>query len=635
MYYQISELSIKMKKLKGILPSATLIIWDIISVAVSVTLAISQTFWNFYKVPPYYEHNRLLFIAALSVVVIIANAICGCYNRVLRAIGFGDIIHQGVSVLITMGVVVIGDAAARHIYLIRNPGDESTGFLPPTAYIIIGMSLLILTVVGRGCGRFFSALKESALKNKNADPVLIYGAGETGTYLLKKINGHPEMNMRVVAFIDDDVSLHGRKIEKVKILGGKDKLDSTIVQMGVKQVVIAIPTAERETILGILDVCKKHNCRTRRFGTIEESDSEPQNMVMREINLEQLLHRDSVSLNMEVVENFIKNRVVLVTGGAGSIGSEICRQVLRFGCKQLVVVDFNENGLFFIDNEFKQKYAGKFVVRLGSIRDRGRMTEIFDEFNPEIVFHAAAHKHVPMMEINPREAIKNNVMGTINVCQVAVMHKVRKFITISTDKAVNPTNIMGASKRITELVMQMMDTVSDTDFAAVRFGNVLGSNGSVVPFFRDQIAKGGPVTVTHPEMRRYFMTIPEACQLVLEAGAMAKGGEIFVLDMGEPVLISDLAKDMIRLSGFEPDKDIKIIYTGLRPGEKLFEEISLADEDVDRTSNKKIMIMKPMTFDESWLASTIKNLEASVKEDDIHEMFDLVRELVPTFDHKA
>ena len=624
-----------MKKIKGFLPSATLIIWDIISVAVSVTLAISQTFWNFYKVPPYYEHNRFLFIAALSLVVIVANAICGCYNRVLRAIGFSDIIHQAVSVLITMGVVVIGDAAARHIYVLRNPGEESTGFLPPTAYIIIGMSLLILTVVGRGCGRFFSALKESSFGNKNADPVVIYGAGETGTYLLKKINGHPEMNMRVVALMDDDASLHGRKIEGVKIVGGKDKLNDTITNMGVKQVVIAIPTAERETILGILDICKKHNCPPRRFGTIEESDSEPKNMVMREINLEQLLHRNSVSLNMDVVENFIKDKVVLVTGGAGSIGSEICRQVLRFGCKKLVVVDFNENGLFFVDNEFKQNYAGKFVVRLGSIRDRARITEIFDEFNPEIVFHAAAHKHVPMMEINPREAIKNNVMGTVNVCQVAIMHGVKKFITISTDKAVNPTNIMGASKRITELVMQMMDTVSDTDFAAVRFGNVLGSNGSVVPFFRDQIAKGGPVTVTHPEMRRYFMTIPEACQLVLEAGAMAKGGEIFVLDMGQPVLISDLAKDMIRLSGFEPDKDIKIIYTGLRPGEKLFEEISLADEDVDRTSNKKIMIMKPMAFDESWLASTIKELEASVKEEDIHVMFDLVRELVPTFNHKA
>ena len=262
-----------MKKIKGFLPSATLIIWDIISVAVSVTLAISQTFWNFYKVPPYYEHNRFLFIAALSLVVIVANAICGCYNRVLRAIGFSDIIHQAVSVLITMGVVVIGDAAARHIYVLRNPGEESTGFLPPTAYIIIGMSLLILTAVGRGCGRFFSALKESSFGNKNADPVVIYGAGETGTYLLKKINGHPEMNMRVVALMDDDASLHGRKIEGVKIVGGKDKLNDTITNMGVKQVVIAIPTAERETILGILDICKKHNCRTRRFGTIEESDS--------------------------------------------------------------------------------------------------------------------------------------------------------------------------------------------------------------------------------------------------------------------------------------------------------------------------------------------------------------------------
>lgn len=625
-----------MKKIKGFLPSASLIIWDIISVAISVTLAITQTFWSFYQVPPYYEHNRLLFIVALSAVVIVANTICGCYNRVLRAIGFSDIIHQGVSVLITMGVVVIGDAAARHIYMLRNPdASDSTGFLPPTAYLIIGMSLIILSVVGRGCGRFFDVLKETSLKSKTADPVIIYGAGETGTYLLKKINGHSETDMRVVAFIDDDVSLHGRKIERVKIIGGKEKLDETIVKYGVKQVIIAIPTAERETILDILDVCKKHHCRTRRFGTIEESDSEPKNMVMREINLEQLLHRDSVSLNMEVVENFIKNRVVLVTGGAGSIGSEICRQVLRFGCKQLVVVDFNENGLFFVDNEFKEKYAGKFVVRLGSIRERERMTEIFDEFNPEIVFHAAAHKHVPMMEINPREAIKNNVMGTINVCQVAVMHKVRKFITISTDKAVNPTNIMGASKRITELVMQMMDTVSDTDFAAVRFGNVLGSNGSVVPFFRDQIAKGGPVTVTHPDMRRYFMTIPEACQLVLEAGAMAKGGEIFVLDMGQPVLISDLAKDMIRLSGFEPDKDIKIIYTGLRPGEKLFEEISLADEDVDHTTNKKIMIMKPMPFDDFKLAATIKDLEAAVRDEDISHMFGLVKKLVPTFDHKS
>ena len=356
-------------------------------------------------------------------------------------------------------------------------------------------------------------------------------------------------------------------------------------------------------------------------------------MRMTDINLEELLHRGSVHLNMDVVENFIKDKVVLVSGGAGSIGSELCRQALRFGCKTLVVLDFHENGLFHIGNELEEKYSGRYHLRLASIRDRERIKEVFDEFSPEIVFHAAAHKHVPMMELNPREAVKNNIMGTINVCQTAVTHNVQKFITISTDKAVNPTNIMGATKRITELVMQLFDTVSDTEFAAVRFGNVLGSNGSVVPFFKKQIEKGGPVTVTHPEMRRYFMTIPEACQLVLEAGAMAGGGEIFVLDMGEPVLISDLAKDMIRLSGLQPDVDIKIVFTGLRPGEKLFEEISLADEDVDRTTNAKIMIMKPIPFDHEELAKTVKAIEAAVAEEDDPRMFALVKELVPTFNH--
>ncbi len=622
-----------MQKFKRIFPSVALVLWDIFSVAGSILLALSDmgAFWGFQKLPPYYETNKFLFIVAMAVVVVFCNFVCGCYNRVLRTISFSDVIRQLTAVLIEMGVVFLMDIGSRYIYRIRNISSEP-GFLPPTAYIIIGMSLLILSVLGRGFARFLSSIRESILANKSAEPVVIYGAGEAGTYLLKMINSHYDMNMRVVAFIDDDESLHGRNISRVKIVGGKEALSRVIEKYGVKQVIIAIPTAGQAVIFDILDICKKYHCVTKRFGTLEES--EPSNMKVRDIDLEQLLHRNSVSLNMDVVENFIKDRIVLVTGGAGSIGSEICRQVLRFGCKKLAIVDFNENGLFFIDNELKQKYPGKFEVRLGSIRDRARMTEIFDEFSPEIVFHAAAHKHVPMMEINPREAIKNNVMGTINVCQVAVMHNVQKFITISTDKAVNPTNIMGASKRITELVMQMMDKISDTDFAAVRFGNVLGSNGSVVPFFKEQIEKGGPVTVTHPEMRRYFMTIPEACQLVLEAGAMAKGGEIFVLDMGEPVLISDLAKDMIKLSGFIPDKDIKIIYTGLRPGEKLFEEISLADEDVDRTSNKKIMIMKPMTFDEHWLASSIKEMEEAVKNDDNVKMFSLVRELVPTFKHK-
>ena len=356
---------------------------------------------------------------------------------------------------------------------------------------------------------------------------------------------------------------------------------------------------------------------------------------VRPINLEELLHRDSVSLNMEAVEHFVKGKTVLVTGGAGSIGSEICRQTLQFGAARLIVFDINENGLFDIGNELGRKFGNdRFETVLGSVRDRERLREVFGKYHPAVVFHAAAHKHVPMMEINPREAIKNNVFGTVNVAQEAICAECEKMILISTDKAVNPTNIMGASKRVAEMVIQMFDSQSEkTDLAAVRFGNVLGSNGSVVPFFLKQIEAGGPVTVTHPDMKRYFMTIPEAVQLVMEAGAMAAGGEIFVLDMGQPVRIYDLARDLIQYSGLRPDKDIKIVFTGLRPGEKLFEELRLEDENTTRTANRKIFINKPIERDISEFARTVKRLQHSVHEQDINEMFDIVRELVVTFDH--
>ena len=362
-------------------------------------------------------------------------------------------------------------------------------------------------------------------------------------------------------------------------------------------------------------------------------DVDLSNVKLTNINLVELLRRDKVTLNMKAVQDFVKDKVVLVTGGAGSIGSEICRQVLRFGCKHLVVFDIHENGLFEIENELKKDYSGRFSLRLGSIRDVERLEEVFKEFKPSLVFHAAAHKHVPMMEYSPKEAIKNNVRGTINVAMQSIINNVEKFILISTDKAVNPTNIMGASKRIAEQAIQLLDTMSDTDLSAVRFGNVLGSNGSVVPVFRKQIEEGGPVTVTHPDMRRYFMTIPEAVQLVLEAGTMAKGGEIFVLNMGEPVKIYDLACDLIRLSGLEPEVDIDIVFTGLRPGEKLFEEISMRDEDVTKTANDKIFIMKPMEYDSSDLSQKIKDLEESL-DGDVSEMFKKVKVLVPTFKHK-
>ena len=325
----------------------------------------------------------------------------------------------------------------------------------------------------------------------------------------------------------------------------------------VDEVVVAIPTATREVFRYALNVCKEKRCRIQRFGTLDDVDLNK--VVLTDIHYDDLLHRVGVHLNMDVVNAFVKDKTVMVTGGVGSIGSEICRQVLDFGCRKLVIFDFNENGLYHINNELIDKYdPDRYVLRLGSIRDTDRLDEVMDEFHPDVVFHAAAHKHVPMSELNPREAIKNNVFGTYKTAMSAIRHRVEKFILISTDKAVNPTSIMGATKRVAELIVQMLDARSDTSFAAVRFGNVLGSAGSVVPFFQKQIHEGGPVTVTHPDMRRYFMTIPEAVQLVLEAGAMASGGEIFVLDMGEPVRICDLARDLIRLSGYEPDTDIAI-----------------------------------------------------------------------------
>ncbi len=614
-----------MQKVKRLFPSVLVALWDMLSVGVSLYLALFLVYFAT-GIPPYYQTYMPVFLIALIAIVVVFNLICGCYNRVWSSFSFRDILFQIMAIVLDLAVIFLVDFGARTV--------TGKAIFPVNSYIIWTMTMLILSITGRGFARFISNARAARGKDKSAPiPVVVYGAGESGTYLQKNGGNGSGAALRVMAFIDDDETLHGKFIGGKRIVGGFDKLGETIDKTGASEVIVAIPTADRNLLQQVIEVCKQRQCRVRRFGTLDDASANPSDMRVSDINLEDLLHRGSVHLNMNVVENFIKDRVVLVSGGAGSIGSELCRQALRFGCKQLVVLDFNENGLFHIGNELEEKYSGRYQLRLASIRDRSRLKEVFDEFAPEIVFHAAAHKHVPMMEINPREAIKNNVMGTVNMCQTAITHGVEKFITISTDKAVNPTNIMGASKRITELIMQLFDVVSDTEFAAVRFGNVLGSNGSVVPFFKKQIEKGGPVTVTHPEMRRYFMTIPEACQLVLEAGAMAGGGEIFVLDMGEPVLISDLARDMIRLSGLEPDKDIQIIYTGLRPGEKLFEEISLADEDVDRTTNKKIMIMKPMEFDHEQLAKTVKAIESAVADEDDPRMFGLVKELVPTFHH--
>lgn len=502
-------------------------------------------------------------------------------------------------------------------------------------YVIAAVLTLFLTVFGRVAFKIWHTIRTRVIMaRQNSRRVLIFGAGEAGVFFKRKQDNHPEDLLKPVVFIDDNPQLIGRRISGVPVYGNREKLAEAIERFRVDEVVVAIPTATREVFQYALNVCKEKRCRIQRFGTLDDVDLSK--AVLTSVHYEDLLHRAGVTLDMDAVNRFVRDKTVMVTGGVGSIGSEICGQVLSFGCKKLVIYDFNENGLYHINNELSEVYdPSRFALRLGSIRDEARLNEVMDEFHPDVVFHAAAHKHVPMSELNPREAIKNNVFGTYKTALAAIRHNVDKFILISTDKAVNPTSIMGATKRIAERIIQSLDDRGVTHFAAVRFGNVLGSAGSVVPFFQKQINDGGPVTVTHPDMRRYFMTIPEAVQLVLEAGAMASGGEIFVLDMGEPVRIYDLACDLIRLSGYEPGKDIAVEFTGLRPGEKLFEEIRLDAEDFDKTSNAKIVVLKPVPHDEAGLTSELSELDLRLETGDDLQVFEQIQKMVPTFCHEV
>lgn len=613
-----------LKTLRRILSIVSLMAWDAAATAVAVLIGFGMHFGFTMSA------NEISFLkqyVVLSIIIVLASTlVCGCYAGVWRRAGIGEFTRVIVAGVIATAIMTV-------IVFVKQ--------LPlPIEYIaIVATFELLFIILARAAIRFtyWAYLRIKLIRRRNhMKRVLIYGAGQAGLDLIHKLESHPEENLRPVCFIDDNEVLWGKKIGGLPVVGGRDKLEKVIKEYGISEVIMAITTAGSDMLKDMLIRCHKMHCPLKRFGTIDDvNEKSLVNSPISEINLEDLLRRDSVHLNMHVVKGFIEGKTVLVTGGAGSIGSEICRQVLDFGAEKLIVFDIHENGLFEIQNELRSKYdESRFVIRLGSIRDRDRVNEIFETFKPQVVFHAAAHKHVPMMEINPCEAVKNNVFGTINVAQAAILYKSEKFILISTDKAVNPTNIMGATKRIAEIVVQLFNRVSDTEFAAVRFGNVLGSSGSVVPFFKKQIAAGGPVTVTHKDMRRYFMTIPEAVQLVLEAGAMAKGGEIFVLDMGKPVYIYDLACDLIRLSGYEPDKDIKIVFTGLRPGEKLFEEISLAEEDVTKTPNNKIYICKPVEYDEVKISELIKTLDSLIKNGDEQGMFNCVGELVPTFNGK-
>jgi len=474
---------------------------------------------------------------------------------------------------------------------------------------------------------------EYAKGNKEEKRVMVIGAGDAGAMVIREFKNHNQLNSKPVAIIDDDVKKEGQRINGVPILGQRWDITSIAKKMKIDEVIIAMPSASRADIKEIVDECKKTKSKLKILpGMFELIDGKVSIKEIRDVQIEDLLGRDQIKLNNKEISGYLRDKRVLVTGGGGSIGSELCRQIAKFAPSELVILDIYENNAYDLQNELTRRYPDLNLRGvIASVRDKDRIDGIMEAIRPDVVFHAAAHKHVPLMEDNPQEAVKNNVLGTLNVAQSADKYGVKRFVMISTDKAVNPTNIMGATKRIGEMIIQSIDKVSKTEFVAVRFGNVLGSNGSVIPLFKKQISEGGPVTLTHPDIIRYFMTIPEAAQLVIQAGAIAKGGEIFVLDMGEPVKIIDLARDLIRLSGFEPDVDISIEITGLRPGEKLFEELLLDEEGIESTDYQKIFIGKPIFTDYKLLIKSMERLSGIVKDNNSEALIEYLQQLVPTY----
>lgn len=499
-------------------------------------------------------------------------------------------------------------------------------------FIIYPASLFLLTCTTRFAYRLIRLLYRGQVHGSHMRHTMIIGAGEACNVVMKELELSTELDAHIRCIIDDDVRKHGTYIHGVKVVGGRDKILYYAEKYHITEMIIAIPSMSKREMQKLLQICQQWDCELKILpGVYQLVNGEVTVEKLRSVNIEDLLGRDPIQIRSETIGRYVSGKTVLVTGGGGSIGSELCRQIAANGVQQLIIFDIYENNAYDIQQELKQKYPNlDLVVLIGSVRNGRKINSVFAKYRPNIVYHAAAHKHVPLMEDSPNEAIKNNVFGTYKVALAADLYKTEKFVLISTDKAVNPTNIMGASKRMCEMIIQMFSRKSETEFAAVRFGNVLGSNGSVIPLFRKQIAAGGPVTVTHPDIIRYFMTIPEAVSLVLQAGASAKGGEIFVLDMGRPVKIVDLAKNLIRLSGYTLGVDMEIRYTGLRPGEKLYEELLMDEEGLQNTENELIHVGKPIEFDEEEFLEDLKNLH-QLAYGETEEMKYIVKKIVPTY----
>ncbi|MEG2439556.1 MAG: nucleoside-diphosphate sugar epimerase/dehydratase, partial [Lachnospiraceae bacterium] len=509
----------------------------------------------------------------------------------------------------------------------------------PGSYYFIGGVLSFMGVTGmRFSYRIVRVYNKECRHNEEDDKeipsenVMIIGGGQAGRVIIREYLTSSHLHNRVCCIIDDNPNKMGRLLEGVPIVGTRQDIPEKVKKYGITKIIYAIPATTGKNKKEILNICKETGCRLQTVpGIYQLVNGEVSVSMLRNVEIQDLLGREQVMVNSDEIKLFIKGKVIMVTGGGGSIGSELCRQIAKSEPKQLIIFDIYENNAYDIQNELKRKHPDlNCITLIGSVRNTNRVNEVLKKYKPEILYHAAAHKHVPLMEDSPNEAIKNNVMGTYKVAMAAANNGVKKFLLISTDKAVNPTNIMGASKRLCEMIVQMMNRKYVTEFVAVRFGNVLGSNGSVVPLFKNQILSGGPVTVTDPKIIRYFMTIPEAVALVLQASYYAKGGEIFVLEMGDPVKIDDMARNLIKLSGYEPDVDIKIEYTGLRPGEKLYEELLMEEEGIQGTKNQLIHIGKPIEMDDEKFQEQLDVLAVACREE-VENMKELVAEMVPTY----
>ncbi len=516
------------------------------------------------------------------------------------------------------------------LHFFTHPDEQQP--VPKSYYFYYLFLLVALIFVSRFSYRFLRSLKHRSENKNNSKAVMIIGAGEAANIIIKDIIVSNYSTMSIKCIIDDDPNKWGKYIQGIRVVGGRDRIVECADLYDIDEIIVAIPSASRKEFKKILDICKNTNCKLRALpGMYQLVNGEVNVSRLRDVEVEDLLGRDPIAVDLDSIAGYVSGKTVMVTGGGGSIGSELCRQIAGHKPKRLIIVDIYENNAYDIQQELKTKFPElDLVVLIASVRNTLRINNIFEKYKPDIVYHAAAHKHVPLMEDSPNEAIKNNVFGTWKTAMAAAMNGAKKFVLISTDKAVNPTNVMGASKRICEMIVQTFNKHYDTEFVAVRFGNVLGSNGSVIPLFKKQIQAGGPVTVTDPNIIRYFMTISEAVSLVLQAGAFAKGGEIFVLDMGEPVKILDLAENLIKLSGLKVGEDIRIEFTGLRPGEKLYEEMLMDEEGLQDTSNRMIHIGKPIELDEMKFFSELERLNVASREESSETRM-LVQEIVTTY----